>query len=184
MSVRDTIEDIWAGHLRVDYLIAGAALGSHILVIRSMDAGDWLSWIDSSQRTDLYAAAAGSVSAIGGLSAIAISLYTAANGERLRAVRLHHHVELRRSWRSLLQATALCCLLLLVSLSLDREADPLSARFIFEYAMAFAALRFARLIWLFDRVMGLADADLTEPEPPAMPVRDPGWVQRRQGHSP
>ncbi|WP_175408581.1 hypothetical protein [Streptomyces sp. TRM64462] len=184
MSVRDTIEDFWAGHLRLDYLIAGVALGSHILVIRSTGSGDWLSWIDSSQRTDLYAAAAGSVSAIGGLSAIAISLYTAANGDRLRAVRLRHHAELRRSWRSLLQATAICCLLLLTSLSLDRDADPLSARFVFEYAMAFAALRFARLIWLFDRVMGLSDADLTEPAPPAMPVRDPGWVQRRQANSP
>ncbi|MFJ3586804.1 hypothetical protein ACIPPS_31880 [Streptomyces sp. NPDC090127] len=184
MGVRTTVEDIWAGHLQLDYLVAGAALGSHILIVRSLGSGDWLSWIESSQRTDLYAAAAGTVSAIGGLSAIAISLYTAANGERLRAVRLQHHAELRRSWRSLLQATALCCLLLLTALSLDRETDPLSARFIFEYAMIFAALRFARLIWLFDKVMSLSDAELTESERPAMPVRDPGWVQRRQENSP
>ncbi|MGW0602365.1 hypothetical protein [Streptomyces sp. NPDC002640] len=180
MSVRDTIEDVWASHLWLDYLVAGAALGAHLLVVRSTDSGDWLSWIDSSQRTDLYAAAAGVMSAIGGLSAIAISLYTAANGERLRAVRIQHHAELRRSWRSMLQSTALCCVLLLMALSLDRDGDPLSVRFVFEFTLAFAALRFARLIWLFNSIMGLADADLTEPDPPPMPVRDPRWAERRQ----
>ncbi|MEV5686847.1 hypothetical protein AB0L68_27170 [Streptomyces sp. NPDC052164] len=120
------------------------------------------------------------VSAIGGLSAIAVSLYTAANGERLRAVRVQHHEELRRSWRSLIQSTALCCLLLLISLSLDREKDPLSCRFVFEYAMMFASLRFIRLIWLFDRMMQVSDADLVCEEQTAAPVRDPDWLRRQQ----
>ncbi|MFD9486740.1 hypothetical protein ACFWBX_22735 [Streptomyces sp. NPDC059991] len=146
--------------------------------------GDFLAWIDSSQRTDLYAAAAGVTSAIGGLSAIAISLYSAANGERLRAVRRQQQHSLRRSWRSLLQGTALACLLLLASLALDRDKDPLSARFVFEYAMVFAACRFARLVWLFDSVMHISDADLTEPSTVAPPARDPNWVRRRGGPSP
>lgn len=180
MSVRTSVEDRWAANLWIDYLLAALAISAHILTVRSTRSGDWLSWIDSSQRTDLYAAAAGVVSAIGGLSAIAISIYTAANGERLRAVRAQHHQELRRSWRSLLQSTALCCLLILASLSLDRDKDPLSARFVFEYAIAFAGLRFARLIWLFDRLMSVSDADLVGPEAVATPVRDPNWPRRRQ----
>jgi hypothetical protein len=184
VGVRARIEDFWADHLRIDYLVAGAAVCTHVFTVRGTGSGDWLSWIDSSQRTDLYAATAGVVSAIGGLSAIAISIYTAANGERLRAVRLHHQGELRRSWRSLLQATALCCLLLITALSLDRKGDPLSARFVFEFALVFAALRFARLIWLFDRIMQISDADLAEPPRVAAPARDPNWVQRRGGSAP
>ncbi|MGW2898044.1 hypothetical protein ACWDAO_26485 [Streptomyces sp. NPDC001212] len=180
MSVRTSVEDRWAAVLWIDYLLATLALSAHIATIRITGSSDWLSWIESSQRTGLYAAAAGVVAAIGGLSAIAISLYTAANGERLRAVRAQHHKELRRSWRSLLQSTALCCLLLLTALSLDRDKDPHSARFVFEYAMAFAALRFARLIWLFDGMMRVIDADLTEPEAVGVPVRDPDWLRNRQ----
>ncbi|MFJ4755003.1 hypothetical protein [Streptomyces sp. NPDC088763] len=180
MSVRTSIEDRWAAVLWIDYLLAAVTLGAHIMTIRVTRSSDWLSWIESSQRTDLYATAAGVVSAIGGLSAVAISLYTAANGERLRAVRAQQHKELRRSWRSLLQSTALCCLLLLTALSLDRDRDPHSARFLFEYAMVFAALRFARLIWLFDRMMQVTDADLTEPEGVGVPVRDPDWLRNRQ----
>ncbi|MER5360066.1 hypothetical protein [Streptomyces sp. NPDC002785] len=178
--MRTSIEDRWAAVLWIDYLLAALAVGIHVLVIRSTGSSDWLSWIDSSQRTDLYAAAAGVVSAIGGLSTIAVSLYTAANGERLRAVRAQHHEELRRSWRSLIQSTALCCLLLLISLSLDREKDPLSCRFVFEYAMVFAALRFMRLIWLFDHMMQVSDADLVGDDQAAVPVRDPDWLRRRQ----
>ncbi|MFF2536108.1 hypothetical protein [Streptomyces cyaneofuscatus] len=180
MEVRDTIADRWAEHLWIDYLVAALVLCAHILAIRTIESGDWLSWIDSSQRTDLYAAAAGVVSAIGGLSAIAISIYTAANGERLRAVRRHHQVSLRRSWRSLLRGTALVCALLLSALALDRDKDPASARFIFEFAMTFAALRFFRLTWLFDRMMHVSDADSAEPEPVATPARDPDWLRRHQ----
>ncbi|MFF0837651.1 MULTISPECIES: hypothetical protein [unclassified Streptomyces] len=180
MGVRDTIADRWAENLWIDYLVAASVVCVHVLVIRSSGSGDWLSWIDSSQRTDLYAAAAGTVSAIGGLSAIAISIYTAANGERLRAVRQHHQIGLRRSWRSLLQGTALVCILLLTALALDRDKDPISARFIFEFAMVFAALRFGRLIWLFDRMMSVSDADSTEATPVATPARDSDWLRRRQ----
>ncbi|MFI5705518.1 hypothetical protein ACIA78_36455 [Streptomyces xanthochromogenes] len=184
MGARTRIEDAWAERLWIDHLVAATAVGIHVLVIRLTGSGDWLQWIDSSQRTDLYAAAAGVVSAIGGLSAIAISIYTAANGERLRAVRRQHQGQLRRSWRSLLQGTAWCCLLLLAALSLDREHEPLSVRFLSEYALAFAALRYPRLIWLFDRMMQVSDMDLAEPERSPAPVRDPHWVRRRQGTPP
>ncbi|MFI8076260.1 hypothetical protein ACIF85_47315 [Streptomyces sp. NPDC086033] len=184
MGARTRIEDAWAEHLWIDHLGAGAAVGVHVLVVRFTGAGDWLQWIGSSQRTNLYGATAGVVSAIGGLSAIAISIYTAANGERLRAVRRHHQGQLRRSWRSLLQGTAWCCALLLAALSLDRDHDPLSARFLYEYAFAFAALRYPRLIWLFDRMMQVSDMDLAEPERAPAPVRDSNWVRRRQGTPP
>ncbi|MFD8566636.1 hypothetical protein [Streptomyces sp. NPDC059639] len=184
MGGRDDFLDRWAEHLWIDYAVAACVVGAHVAVVRMGSRGDFLAWIDSSQRTDLYAAAAGVTSAIGGLSAIAISLYSAANGQRLRAVRAQHQHSLRRSWRSLLQGTALVCLLLLAALALDRDHDPLSVRFVFEYAMAFAACRYARLIWLFDRIMHVSDADLSDPGTVDPPARDPNWVRRRQRNSP
>ncbi|MDT0382133.1 hypothetical protein RM572_25560 [Streptomyces sp. DSM 42041] len=179
MGVRAGIADRWSEHLHIDYLIAATVVGTHVLTVRGTGSGDWLKWIDSGQRTDLYAAAAGVVSAIGGLSAIAISIYTAAHGARLRAVRGRHSAKLRQSWRSLLQGTALVCLLILSALSLDREKDPMSARFVFEYAMVFAGLRFGRLVWLFDTMMRISDADLLENGSVPTPVRDPHWLRRQ-----
>lgn len=181
MDVRTSIIDKWAERAWIDYLVAMTVLGIHLLVIRASGSGDWLTWIGTTQRTDMYAAATGAVSAIGGLSAIAIAIYTTANGERLRTVRQQRHGELRRTWRSLLQGTALACALILAAFSLDRDKDPLSARFIFEYAMFFAALRFARFVWLFDRIMAVSDADLVEEGASvAVPARDPNWLERQQ----
>ncbi|MFG2880655.1 hypothetical protein ACGFYU_37545 [Streptomyces sp. NPDC048337] len=181
MGVRTSIIDKWAERTWADYLVAVTVIGVHLLIIRESGSGDWLTWIGATQRTDMYAAATGAVSAIGGLSAIAIAIYTTANGERLRAVRQHRRGELRRTWRSLLQGTALACALTLAAFSLDRDKDPLSARFIFEYAMVFAALRFGRFVWLFDKIMAVSDADLVEEgSSAAVPVRDPNWLERRQ----
>ncbi|MEV7414871.1 hypothetical protein [Streptomyces sp. NPDC089919] len=182
MAVRTSIVDRWVECAWADHPVAIAALGAHLLVLRTSGSGDWLAWIGSAQRTDLYAAATGAVSAIGGLSAIAIAIYTTANGERLRAVRQRQRPgELRRTWRSLLQGTAWACALLLAALSLDRDGDPLSARFVFEYAMVFAALRFARFIWFFDKIMAISDADLAEEgSATVVPVRDPNWLLRGQ----
>ncbi|MFB8077464.1 hypothetical protein [Streptomyces sp. NPDC056013] len=184
MGVRSSVIDSWAERPWVDYVVTATVIGAHILAVRGTGSGDWLTWIGSSQRTDMYGAATGAVSAIGGLSAIAIAIYTSANGQRLRTVREQRPDELRRSWRSLLQGTALACALLLTAFSLDRDKDPLSARFIFEYAMVFAALRFSRFIWLFDNIMGISDTDMTEQSSPVTtPARDPNWLGRRQGQS-
>ncbi|MFK0222973.1 hypothetical protein ACIQWN_32900 [Streptomyces vinaceus] len=181
MGVRTSIVDWWADRAWADYLVAVTVLGAHLAIVRVSGSGDWLAWIGTTQRTDMYAAATGAVSAIGGLSAIAIAIYTTANGERLRAVRQQRHGELRRTWRSLLQGTALACALILAAFSLDRDKDPLSARFIFEYAIIFAALRFARFVWLFDRIMAISDTDLAEEGPPAaVPALDPNWLERRR----
>ncbi|WP_095046232.1 hypothetical protein [Streptomyces sp. WM6386] len=180
MGAGEALEDRWSEWLWVDYLAAAVIVAGHILLIRLTGSGDWLSWIDSSQRTDAYGTSAGVVSAIGGLSAIAISIYTASNGIRVREVRREHHAKLRKSWRALLAVTALCCALFIVAQTLDRKNDPLSARFIFEYAFCLAVIRFGRLIWLFEMMMRISDRDLTDPQIEPAPVRDPDWVQRRR----
>jgi len=184
LRAREKVVDLWAAQLWLDHLTVTAVVGAHVALTFATGSGDWLAWISASQRASLYSASTGVISAIGGLSAIAISIYTATNGERLRAVRREHHGELRRNWKSLLLATGFCCLLTLFALSLDKEGDPNYSRFLFEYALGFSAMRFTRLIWLFDRMMRISDADLSEPARVAPPTRDPDWVRRRQKGSP
>ncbi|WP_037924542.1 hypothetical protein [Streptomyces violaceorubidus] len=180
MSVRESVVDRWSEAVWWDYVIAFLLLSAHVAVVRSWGRGDWLSWIESEQRVSLYGTAAGVVSAIGGLSSIAISIYLSSNGERIQAVRRHYQNELRRNWKALLVATALICMGCLAAQGLDDKADSHSARFVFEASMAFAFVRFLRMLWLLDRMMGLNDLDQSAPPPRPAPRYDPGWRQRNR----
>jgi hypothetical protein len=112
------------------------------------------------------------------LSSIAISIYLSSNGERIRAVRRHYQSELRRNWKALLVATALICMGCLVAQGLDDKADSYSARFVFEASMALAFVRFLRMLWLLDRMMGINDLDQSDPPPRPASRYDPNWRQR------
>ncbi|OIJ63431.1 hypothetical protein [Streptomyces mangrovisoli] len=182
MSVRESLVDRWSEAVWWDYVIALVAVSAHVAIVRAMGRGDWLSWIDSEQRVSLYGTAAGVVSAIGGLSSIAISIYLSSNGERIRAVRRHYQQELRRNWKSLLTATALICVGCLAAQSLDNKADTHSARYLFEAVMALAVIRFLRMLWLLDSMMTVNDRDQSDPPAQPAPRFDPGW--RRQRRSP
>jgi hypothetical protein len=147
-------------------------VSGHVVAVLIWGRGDWLSWIESDQRVSLYGTAAGVVSAIGGLSSIAISIYLSSNGERIRAVRRHYQSELRRNWKALLVATALICMGYLVAQGLDDKTDSHSARYVFEASMALALIRFLRMLWLLDRMMGINDRDQSDPPAqPAPPIR-------------
>ncbi|MEV6859222.1 hypothetical protein AB0M89_36295 [Streptomyces microflavus] len=180
MSVRESLVDRWSEAVWWDYVIALVLMSAHVAVVRLWEVGDWLSWIDSEQRVSLYGTAAGVVSAIGGLSSIAISIYLSSNGERIRAVRRHYQSELRRNWKALLVATALICVGCLVAQGLDDKADSHSARFVFEASMALAFVRFLRMLWLLDRMMGINDLDQSDPPPRPTPRYDPNWRQRNR----
>lgn len=179
MSVQQLI-DRWSEASWWDYIATCLLVAAHLAVIRSFDAGDFLSWIDTSQRTSVYGTAAGVVSAIGGLSSIAISIYLSSNGTRLRAVRRNYPEEMRRNWKSLLVATALICFNCLVAQMLDKKDDPHSARFIFEFAITLGVIRFMRLLWLFDEMMKLNDSDSNDTPPESAPAFDPSWRLRRR----
>ncbi|MEV5107970.1 hypothetical protein ACFQ7G_19525 [Streptomyces massasporeus] len=180
MSVRESLVDRWSEAVWWDYAIALVLVSGHVAVVRAAGRGDWLSWIASEQRVSLYGTAAGVVSAIGGLSSIAISIYLSSNGERIRAVRRHYQSELRRNWKALLVATALICMGCLIAQGLDDKADSHSARFVFEASMALAFVRFLRMLWLLDRMMGINDLDQSGPSPRPAPRYDPGWCQRNR----
>ena len=180
MSVRESLVDRWSEAVWWDYAIAFLLVSGHVVAVAVWGRGDWLSWIESEQRISLYGTAAGVVSAIGGLSSIAISIYLSSNGERIRAVRRHYQSELRRNWKALLVATALICMGCLVAQGLDDRTDSHSARFVFEASMALALVRFVRMLWLLDRMMGLNDLDQSDPPAQPAPRYDPDWRQRNR----
>ncbi len=183
MSVRESLVDRWSEAVWWDYVIALFLVSGHVVAVRVWGRGDWLSWIESEQRVSLYGTAAGVVSAIGGLSSIAISIYLSSNGERIRAVRRHYQSELRRNWKSLLVATALICMGCLVAQGLDDKIDSHSARFVFEASMSLALIRFLRMLWLLDRMMGINDRDQSDPPAQSAPRYDPDWRQRRRNRT-
>lgn len=168
--------DRWSELIWLDYAIPTAVTVSHIAFVGFGHKGDWLSWIDLSQRLAAYSTGATVISIFGGLGAIAITVYLGATGERARMVRVHYHTELRRNWRSLITASAGTALLCLLCQALDRPHDPFSVRFIFEFAVLVAVSKLVRLTWLFDRMVRVADRDLAEAFSPApTPKLGAGW---------
>jgi hypothetical protein len=167
-------------HPAIDLAAAAVLLAAHVLLTRR-GHGDFLAWLDTAQRQAVYGAGAGVVAVLGGLTAIALAQYRAATGDRSTALRRLYGPAVRKNWRGILLVTGLAALLCLVALATDRVNDPVSSRFIFEFAVLAWGLRFLRLIWLFDNMLAVADLDASdEPRAPA-PAVHPRWSQRKQG---
>jgi hypothetical protein len=172
------VTDWWSEATWIDYGLAFLIVGAHVLIVEQTGHGDWLRWSDSAQRLTVYGTGAVVISIIGALSTIAVAVYLAAGGERARAVRLHYPSALRRNWRALIIATGLTAGLCLVAQALDTGKDPRSARFVFEFAMVVASLRFIRLVWLFNAMIRIADRDLTDRSRGPAPDLDDSWSRR------
>ncbi|MGW5736365.1 MULTISPECIES: hypothetical protein [Streptomyces] len=183
MNARESVVDRWSHAVWWDYVIAFLLVSGHVALVRTTGRGDWLGWIASEQRISLYGTAAGVVSAIGGLSSIAISIYLSSTGERISAARRHYPSELRRNWKALLVATALICMGCLIAQGLDNKADTHSARYLFEASIALALIRFLRMLWLLDNMMKINDRDHSDPPPQPAPRFDPNWRQRRRNRT-
>lgn len=174
--------DHWSESVWVDYLAAVGIVGLHFMVVRVASAElPYFTWPSLAQRLGVYSTGATVVAIIGGLSALAISVYLAAGGPRARAVRRNYNASLRRNWRSLLVGMGIAAALCLLAQALDRPTDVPLAWFLFELGMSVAGARFVRLVWLFNEVMRIADRDLTDlPRDPA-PEVDKAWTSRAAG---
>lgn len=171
----------WASeHTTVDFLVAAVIVGAHAVIAVEKQHGDWLGWLQSGQRLSIYSTGATVIAVLGGLSAIALALYQSAGGTRAVAVRKHYGDEVRRNWRGLLIVAGLSSLLCLVAQAIDVAKDPHYGRFVFEFALVLASIRFIRLIWLFNNILQVADKDLTDRARPAPPELDPRWRERRK----
>lgn len=175
----DRLVGWWSEHPFVDYVTVAFVTASHILVVVLLGMGDVLAGTDLDQRLELYAASAGVVSVIGGVTSVALALYQSLGGERGGAVRRHYGDEVRRNWRALLVTTGFTPAVCVLSMALDREpGNPLLPRFLLEVALLLAASRFLRLVWLFDAFLHVDDAsrgDKGKGQPLAF---NPGWGPR------
>jgi hypothetical protein len=173
-----SIVDQWSVRPWTDYAVTLAVLAAHVLVTRFTKHGDWIRWIPEGQQVTAYGTGATVISIIGGFSAIAVSVYLAASGDRARAVRASYGDILRSNWRAILIGLGLATILCLIAQVLDTTNDPFSTRFIFEAAMLIAVLRFLRLVWLFDALIRVADRDLTDTPHANAPEISKVWMRR------
>lgn len=126
----------------------------------------------------VYGGVAGVVAIIGGLGAVAISVYMSASGQRAVAAKRANSVQLRRNWRAIFVGTVVAALLSIAGLLVHTVASRRLGLVILEFAVLLAMARFVRLAWLFDRLMALTDRDQTdEPRAPA-PDLNPRWARK------
>ncbi|GAA2755891.1 hypothetical protein GCM10009872_12510 [Actinopolymorpha rutila] len=162
----------------IDLVAALVLVLAHVSIVRLWGHWNLLSWIPLDQRLGVYGTGATVVSIVGGLCAVAITVYLGAGGDRALAVRRHYSVEVRRNWRSLLSATGVSAMLCLVAQIVDRSSGPPIAPWLFEFAVLLAVARLLRIIWLFDNLIAVADIDLIDEPRPAAPEVDPRWRDR------
>jgi hypothetical protein len=177
----------WSEEPWLDHLLSGTLLATHIIVINIAGIGDVLAWADKSHRLTVYSTGASVISILGGLGAISTTIYVAATGERARKVREQYPHELKRNWTHLLVDLGISAGACVVAQTLDADRDPHSARFVFEYAFTLAALSFVRLVWLFNRMISIADRDITDKRVEEAPELNPVWKSKltpeRKGES-
>lgn len=193
----ERIRDFWIDRIWLDYFIAAAIVGVHLLLIQ------WWPWLDilaaasAPDRRAVYSAVAIVVSLLGSFSAVAIGQLSSAKGERADMLREAGGADLARNWRSVFRTALLCALIAIFGLLLDPSSpaavtaaspQPLTPeiiRWVFEAGLILAIIRFVRLSALFVEVLevaslGSSDAPVKLAAPP---VPDPNWAkQRRAGN--
>ena len=178
-SESNRLVDYWSDATWLDYVITGAMVVPYFLVTSLLGHGDWLRQISVDQRLAVYGTGATIISIVGGLGAVAVTIYIAADGERARAVRASQNRYLRRNWRALFVGLGVSALACLAAQAIDVKHDAMSSRIVFVAAIVFAAWRFVRLVWLFDAMINVMDHDLTDI--PRMPAPELGKAWSGKG---
>jgi hypothetical protein len=170
LELVNTVRDYWVDHRWTDLCIAGAAVALHSVVVWRTGRFDLLAWVEASDRRGAYSAFAVVVSLTGALSGVAVSQLGSAKGMRATALKKHGGKELARSWRSIYVGSMCAALLALVALVLDATKPPAAghnaavAQWIFEFAVAYAVLKFARLTVLFEPMITAFVKDDADPD--------------------
>jgi hypothetical protein len=180
-SESNRLTDYWSQATWLDYVATGAMVIPYFLVTKLLGHGDWLRWLSADQRLAIYGTGATIISIIGGLGAIAVTIYITADGARARALRVGQNRYLRRNWRALFIGLGVSALACLAAQVIDVNYDAMSSRIVFIAAIVFATWRFIRLVWLFDAMINIMDHDLTEI--PRLPAPELGrtWSKKTQG---
>lgn len=141
----------------VDTVVAGLAAVAHGFVISHW----WDPWadIDTGTRQVIFQTGAGVVAVVAALSAIGLAAGGA--GERGKSLRRLYGKELRRNWRALLLVSAAAPTAVVIA-QVAEGGGAGWAPYLFEFAVAWTALRIARLTWLIDALTEAEDLDALE----------------------
>jgi hypothetical protein len=157
------IRDLWGERPAVDWITAATLVGGHLLYCYLAKSDPLFAPISEDRRKDIYTTTASASALIGGFGTAAISQYATANGRRMLEIRRRFGASLRRNWSSILSAMLIVTAACLVALIIDTHKKPGATGWAIEFALALAALRSVRLLWLFGMLIDVADQDVTEP---------------------
>ncbi|MEU8238522.1 hypothetical protein AB0C07_09775 [Actinoplanes missouriensis] len=152
----------WTDHPVFDFLIVLLAVGAHLFIVKYWHSGDFLAWTTQDSRKDLYVGGSALMGLIAGFAGTAIAQYGSSSGPIVIALRSAHGKKIRKNWLNIagwLLVGALVCLAALVA---DRPDSPNGSQWLFEFAMAIAITKFARLLFLFSLILSSADAEVEE----------------------
>ena len=159
----------WVGRPRMDWIITLVVVGLHAVAFAVTGSGDVLGWPEREQRITIYTTTATVAALIGSFVTAAIAQYAASTGRRMHELRTNRSLgpQFRRNWVSVLSATLTISGLCLLATVLDTtERDSGGVHWLAETAVVLGAVRSVRLIWLFNKVIEVGDADLADNRPP------------------
>lgn len=170
VSLTTRLGNFWSDHPSTDLLVV-ALVALHFIEVAKWGHGDVLSWSPASNRVAIYAAGAGVMSLIAGFAGTAIAQYGSSSGPIVHVLREMYGRTIRINWISITSWLLISALLCIVAMAIDGEKSVTrGSQWVFEMALAIAALKFVRLVFLFNLILKSVTVDSMGSEQPSMPV--------------
>lgn len=176
----------WIDHLWVDLLLATLFVGVHIALVFAVPVADLLGQALPGDRRNVYTSTAVVVSLLSSFSGVAIGQLGSAGGLRAKALREQAGEALSKNWGSIFRSGLLATLIALIALLLDPSIHvvglvPVITRWVFEFALLLALVKFMRLSALFSEVLTVKSKSEAEDdgkeELAEAPQLGPRWQQ-------
>jgi len=163
----DPVRDYWLNNLWTDLAIAATLVGAHLVLVAQLPVLDVLGNSAPADRRAAYSSVAVVVSLLGSFSAVAIGQLSAAKGARADSLRDQGGTTLAKNWRSIFLAGLGTAGISILALLVDPSRHTLSwwpvvIRWVFEFALLVAVVKFFRLSVLFYEVLAIATLSAKE----------------------
>ncbi|MEC5185486.1 hypothetical protein RCH12_002963 [Cryobacterium sp. MP_3.1] len=180
------VRDFWIDHLWVDSAVALGLVALHAALVTFYPVTDVFGNAQPADRRAVYSSAAIVVSLLGSFSGVAIGQLGSAKGARTTALKKQGGQILARNWQSIFRTAMLAALVALMALLIDPSVPSAGwgfvlVRWVFEFALLLAILKFVRLSSLFFEVINLTTQEAAEAEEKLAeaPRPNPNWGNRR-----
>jgi hypothetical protein len=174
VRTRSSLIDVLSERPSLDWLLAGATVGAHALIVTHMSRFDPLASLTQDDRVDFYGAAINPVAILVGFTLAALAFTYSSEGRRSALLRSRAHRALRRTWLGAVSGPLLAVAILLGAQVAERNGTS-AARWAAEVALVAIAARTVRFVWLLAHVLDLRQLDESDPRRPA-PV--PRWKRK------